>query len=219
MEQHSQSAASPTSSPRVKTNFIKRSQARGPTIREVINQKQNSCHGVRDTVGGLVGKASQKMTHAFPDLLVQFPLVSSSLIRNVGVIRENVIGGLFITGEQSIPRWAQTNILHRAYAVPAGKLRRVINDTSAWIHASLTHNHSEIHSRTCSIANTRTHRNSSKASCAQSIVATITRHMWLICPWQFPSRSGDGLQREIEQSRGGHMTSPRPNRRSHKHTG
>lgn len=54
---------------------------------------------------------------------------------------------------------------------------------------------------------THTHRNSSKAGCAQSIVVTIIQHMRLICPWQFPSRSGDGLQREIEQSRGGHMTS------------
>lgn len=173
---------------------------------------------MRDTVGGLVGKASQKMTHAFPDLLVQFPLVSSSLIRNVGVIRENVIGGLFITGKQSIPRWTQTNILHRAYAVPAGKLRRVINDTSVWIHASLTHNHSEIRSHTCSIANTRTQKLLQGKLCPINCCNHYSTYAANLSPAISITVWWWSTERDRTKPRRSHDKPP-PNPRSHKHTG
>ena len=162
-------------------------------------------------VGGLVGKASQKLTHAFPDLSVQFSCISSPLIRNVTAIAENVSGWLLIV-DKGIDTNMNTNKRDRCIVqMSAGVLTHAVSDTLLCMHASFNswaQSFRNLQAHMLYQSNTHTHRNCTKASCAQSIVVTIIQHMWLICPWQFPSWLGDGLQREIEQSSGGHMTSP-----------
>lgn len=164
-------------------------------------------------VGGLVGNASQKMTHAFPDLSVQFPCVSSSLIRNITSVKVKMSAAdCCFTDKQSIQKWTQTNanVALYKYQLACWNMLRV--KQYSCMHAGLIHeqNHLKIYGHTCVCCVTITHtqRNSTQESCAQSIVVTIIQHMWLICPWQFPSWLGEGLQRKIEQSRVRHMTSP-----------
>lgn len=167
----------------------------------------NGCHGMRGVVGGLVGKASQKLTQAFPDLSVQFasPPPSSGMSaiwENAGRIVDH-LQGIDTTMKQKQLQILQgfTNTSWRAETCNEWHSTLRARNLNSWAQSFRNPQH------TCCIGNTHAHVGT-KASCAQSIVVTIIQHMWLICPWQYPSGLGDDLQREMEQNRGGHMTSP-----------
>lgn len=139
----------------VKTNVIKRSQAQGPTIAEVVNQMRNGCHGMRGVVGGLVGKASQKLTQAFPDLSVQFAS-PPSLIRNVSNLSKCRAYSWSPTRNRYSDETKTTADFARFYKY------QLACWNMQWVthcgHATLIHehNHSEIHS-THAVSVTHTH--------------------------------------------------------------
>lgn len=154
-------AATPTSSQGVKTNFIKRSQARGPTMGEVINQRWNHCHGMCGAVGGFFGEASQKMTHAFPDSLVRFPCLHTppssgmSIGEKMSVVGQERVVWLLLTEGLILGR-TQTNT--HATHITAGKPRQAIDDTAGLYARKISdYSHAEIHTHARTIKGTHTH--------------------------------------------------------------
>lgn len=191
LEQHAQhwSLLHPTSSLGVKTNLIKRSDAQRPTIWEAINQRCN-CHGMRGMVGGWLGSASQKTTHAFPDLLAQFPprLLLPHLERHISQRKMSVAADCR-SARNSRSKKMNTNTCKRC----------------SW-HAQ-TCVWGENNTRACkkayfmrkgtwnSMAITQYGKYELDSEHLCQIVLTSIQHTWLICPSQFPSWLGEGLQR------------------------
>lgn len=173
MEQHSCSAASPTSSPGVKTNFIKdhRHESRQWQSSSIKKLRWRAWRG-----GRFGWKSITEDESPLQICWCSSPIPSTSLIRNA--IREDFSGWLLITDSKLI---RNTNKCH-SHTVMRLSPRAP--------------QHISLHACTC------TNKSSLKESCPQSIAVTIIQLMWLICRRQFPSCLGEGLQTRIEQSRG-----------------